>query len=317
MTPLIRLGGGPSGSPFLAPLTLARVGVVACALVLVLAAVRAGSAPQVARAAGDSAMDPTSTETPAAVVHDADVLDPEDPRAEVAGPGVQTPRPVPTQVAPDPGARETVDPQVLEYAARQAPFHPQRDAPGSRYVPLADRRAELPEPPPVVREEAPVPAFQLHGVVATAGGGSPLVILSVDGNAPMVLSEGDEMGGYRVAQVVGTSALLSGGGRNLRVSVADPSPEGPAVVPESATGRALVQRGNAAAQQRQSAQQQSQQQQALQRMVETRARELRQQLGDQGTVRVDGDRIIVTTPDGRNMMIERVSPPQPRPGGGR
>jgi hypothetical protein len=188
-------------------------------------------------------------------------------------------------------APERLDPELLEGAARQAPFHPSREAPAERYRLPADRvppRVVVAEAAPV-REEASLPEFRLLGVVATTGEVDPLVILQVGDEAPRVLSVGERIQGFEVAQVAGMSALLSSGDRNLRVTVAEPSASGGAA---AVAAREATTRGGAATTA-----------QARQRLLDM-ARQIQQQVGGEGgQVRVEGDRVMVTMPDGRTMTF--------------
>lgn len=128
---------------------------------------------------------------------------------------------------------EVLLPEEFRAAVNGAPFHPDRQAPSSRYrlpddpVPPAPA---LPSPPP---ELPPAPGFKLLGTIA---GGSvnegAVVLLSVDDGPPQVLSLGDSYMGYTVAQVVGDRAMLSGQDRNLSLTV-----QGPAATVASNTNR--------------------------------------------------------------------------------
>ncbi len=215
--------------------------------------------------------------------------------------------------------RERLDPSVLAYAARQAPFDPGRVAPAERYQLPSERVAppvEAPPPPPPP-EEPPPPAFRLLGVVATTGEVDPLVILQVGDDAPRVLSVGDRVEGYEVAQVAGMSAMLSSGSRNFRVTVAEPSPGGGSAVAAAPAGGRGAQASDRAVQELRN--------QALRDV----ARQLQEQVGGQGgRVQIQGDRVVVTMPDGRTLTFGaggqvqrsetirfRQAPPGARPGG--
>jgi hypothetical protein len=192
---------------------------------------------------------------------------------------------------------ERVDPAVMEQAARRAPFDPDRMPPPERYRLPDERVAVAPALPPLPPQEPPpVPGFELHGVVASVGGGTPFVILSLDGEAPRVLAQGEQMGGYTVAQVVGTSALLTGGGRNYRISVADPSPSGPTVAQQ---GGGRGQQQSQAEQRQQQARQQAAQQQVMQQMIQ----QLQNRLGPNAEIRVEDGRITFRGPDGQTGVI--------------
>ncbi|TVP47033.1 MAG: hypothetical protein EA350_06105 [Gemmatimonadales bacterium] len=239
-------------------------------------------------------------------------------QALTAGPGPTTtvltgPAPAP-DAAPAPGnaqggvpaapaAAERIHPGILETAARQAPFSPDREGPSARYRLPEDRVAERPPPPPAPDPEPPaVPAFQLLGAVSGNTDDQGWVILSVVGEEPTLLAVGESLHGYRVVQVVGSSAMLTGSAGNFRVTVADPSPSGPSVA-VTAEGQAGARRNPA-----QEARDQAVQQREVQQRAMEIARQLQQQMGGEGQVRIEGDRVILTSPDGRDVRIQRVTP---------
>ncbi len=264
----------------LRPLALAGGAVVLSSLVLAGVAVRA------LLASGSPAPPPQATAAPAPLP--AEHFAVEQPAGEQSAgekPGAEGP------------VLERVDPAVMEQAARRAPFDPDRMPPPERYRLPGERVAAAPVLPPLPPQEPPpVPGFELHGVVASVGGGTPFVILSLDGEAPRVLAQGEQMGGYTVAQVVGTSALLTGGGRNYRVSVADPSPSGPAVAQE---GGGRGRQPSQAEQRQQQARQQAAQQQVMQQMLQ----QLQNRLGPNAEIRVEDGRITFRGPDGQTGVI--------------
>jgi hypothetical protein len=228
--------------------------------------------------------------------------------APAPAPG-DAPADAPVAVRTTPAGTEHVHPEILESAARQAPFSPDREAASARYRLPEDRVAERPPPPPAPGPEPPsIPAFQLLGAVSGNGEDEGWVILSVVGEEPRVLAVGESLHGYRVAQVVGSSAMLTGSAGNFRVTVADPSPSGPNVAAVT-EGQAGARRNPAQEAREQAIQQREVQQRALEI-----ARQLQQQVGDRGgQVRIEGDRVILTSPDGRNVRIQRVTPTPPTP----
>ncbi|CAN5691446.1 hypothetical protein BH23GEM11_BH23GEM11_18780 [soil metagenome] len=232
-------------------------------------------------------------------------------QAFAAGPGPTPPPPTATALpTPEPplAGTEYIHPEILETAARQAPFSPDREPAPARYRLPENRVAERSPPAPAPEPAAPeIPAFQLLGAVSGTHDDEGWVILTVAGEEPTVLAVGESLHGYRVAQVVGSSAMLTGSAGNFRVTVADPSPSG-ATVASGADGQAGERRNRA-----QEAREQAVQQRELQQRALEIARQLQQRVGESGAqVRVDGDRVILTSPDGRNVRIQRVPPAPPQ-----
>lgn len=297
------------------PVQAAAIALAVAAVVFVVVGVQAfaagsGSGTTVAAAAPTPPSGSDSAPASAPLVASASATDRASESDRASDPASASDRAPLTGEAPSsPQARatpsETIHPEILETAARQAPFSPGREPAPARYRLPEDRVPPPSRALPVEEAPAPeVPPFQLLGAVSGNGSDDGWVILSLLGEDPRILAVGESMYGYRVAQVVGSSAMLTGAAGNFRVTVADPSPSGStvAVASDGPAGN----RRNPAQEAREAAVQQREMQQ---RALEL-ARQLQQRMGAEGgQVRVDGDRVIVTSPDGRNVRIQRPTPP--------
>lgn len=125
---------------------------------------------------------------------------------------------------------------ALALAVDNDPFQASRSRPEPYRMPgdPSPQVAFEPAPPP------PPPPFRLVGTVALAEGG--LAVLQVEDEAPSIVGIGESVRGYRLESVEPTSALMSGDGRTLQLSLADASPQG---AQQAQRGRgARGQRGN-------------------------------------------------------------------------
>lgn len=134
-----------------------------------------------------------------------------------AGPVATAPE-VPAE-ASSPSER-MLDADAIRLAVDHDPFQPDRRRPEPYRMPgeqeeAAPPRVELPPPPP----------FQLLGTITIDDGG--LALIRVEESPPRTVAVGESLLGYKLEQVQGKSAMLTGQGRTVFLTVADAAPQPP------------------------------------------------------------------------------------------
>ena len=147
---------------------------------------------------------------------------PTDVTMQVATPAVQ-PSDSPEDEAWVAGTTSPRLPSVaLERAVSQDPFQPDRRAPAQRYV-LPDQRVVFANEE---REPIEAPSFRVVGAARIGQGG--LVLVQVDdGDAPVAVSVGESIEGYRLVSVTDEGASFEGAasvadGSTFALSVVEP-----------------------------------------------------------------------------------------------
>ncbi len=145
---------------------------------------------------------------------------PTDVTMQVATPAVQ-PSDSPEDEAWVAGTTSPRLPSVaLERAVSQDPFQPDRRAPARRYV-LPDQRVVFANEE---REPIEAPSFRVVGAARIGQGG--LVLVQVDdGDAPVAVSVGESIEGYRLVSVTDDGATLAADGGTWALSVVEPREE--------------------------------------------------------------------------------------------
>jgi hypothetical protein len=212
--------------------------------------------------------------------------------------------------------------QLLEMAAGRAPFDPEREAPPGRYLFPEERVVEAPPPEP---PRPPEPPFRVVGAVSA--GSQSIAVVEPEGQSPKVLRLGEELLGFRIKSVEGNVVVVTGQGWDLSLPVEALQPV--------RMGAATRARGNQRDTDERSSRNEERDRERTQEQVRERLenvmRQMQQQTGGQVRMQMDGDRAIITGPNGMRQEIripggegqmERiiVTPGQRyqvRPGGGR
>jgi hypothetical protein len=227
--------------------------------------------------------------------------------------------PTPESPAPRTSAVRRIPRTELEHAAELAPFDPEREAPGGRYQLPGERVEVVVAPPPREeerREPPPAPEFQVLGT-ATGSDGA-LAVIRLENGTPRFLSVGQEMEGYRLTAVDRGRVTMSNAERTVQLSIASASPTGPATRGRQGQAQARQGQGNitgrvggaaqggraggAAPARATPAQTQAQAVQA--ELMIQQLQQRMQAAGAQGQIQVqtDGNRVIVTTPNGQRVI---------------
>jgi hypothetical protein len=188
-----------------------------------------------------------------------------------------------------------LSPQLLEMAAERAPFDPEREAPSGRYLFPEERVVEGPPPEP---PRPPDPPFRVVGAVAA--GDQSIAVVEPDGQSPKVLRLGEDLLGFRVKSVEGGVVVVSGQGWDLSLPVEALQP-----VRMGANTRG---RGNQRGDDERSSRDQERERdqlrerledvEQLRERLENTMRQMQQQTGGEVRMEMDGDRAIITGPNG-------------------
>jgi len=141
-----------------------------------------------------------------------------EPRAE-SPPQVRasTDDPEPVTPAPRVPSERRLDRDAIRLAVDNDPFQPDRRRAEAYVMPGENIEVEAPPPPP------PPPPFRLLGTAQSDSGG--FAVMQVEDAPPKVLGLGESMMGYRLEEIDGVMATLTGQGRTLTITVADAAPQ--------------------------------------------------------------------------------------------
>jgi hypothetical protein len=178
-------------------------------------------------------------------------------------------------------------------AAGKAPFDPERQAPAGRYLFPEER---IPPAPPPEPQQPPTPPFRVVGLVASANGG--VAVLHPEGQAPKVLSVGEQIMGYRVSSVEDDVVVVSTQGWDLSLPVEQLQP---VRVGSGSRNRANQREGNDRGREEERARERAME--AVRERLEDISRQMQE--AGRGPVRmeVEGNRAIITGPNGERREI--------------
>jgi hypothetical protein len=110
-----------------------------------------------------------------------------------------------------------LDREAIRLAVDNDPFQPDRRRADAYIMPGEDIEIEEEPPPP------PPPPFRLLGTAQADSGG--YAVMQVEDAPPKVLGLGETIMGYRLENIDGVAATLTGQGRTLTITVADATPQ--------------------------------------------------------------------------------------------